>query len=438
MTTASHSSGVTWQGAQTVPIELSHQTSVWEEAYAWLALLPTLFIAIGGGISTDSSPVAFRFTAMAEDSVGRRLLRLGCSLLILFLLSTRIRELLKASAKAKLLLLFPVLAFASVLWSQSPPHTLVDASNLTLTTFFAIYVCLRYPGERLISFLVFTASIALLLSIVAVVAFPKVGIDFIQDDSWRGIFSQRNNCAAICVLFLILGLHYNPRLLSEQIMRWSVLVLSVLFIVMSGSRTGWILTVLALLFIAGLRLLLRMQSLDRLFFLMVAVVPTVLLVSFIATNFDQILALLDKDPTMTQRTVIWAEVLPSIAKHPLCGYGYSSFWTGLSGESMQTVLATGWLEGQAQDGYLDVLLQLGLLGLIPLAWAFVRAFKQAVGAIERRAADPSVQLAIILLPVIMVENVGESSFLLPLGIPWFYTLISLLILGLSQSHAEAV
>jgi exopolysaccharide production protein ExoQ len=437
MIMAGHSGSITWQQAHGLIRAKPRRDAIWTEAYAWLALLPTLFITVSGRIQTDSGPVAFRFTAMEEDSLARRLTRLGCALLVLFFVSTHFHGILAACKRAKLLLLFPALAFASAVWSQNPAHTLVDATNLFLTTLFAIYLYVRYPGQRMVSFLTFAASIALLLSALAVIAFPGVGIDAFQQDAWRGVFGQRNNCATVCSLFLALALHCRPRGLTERITRGSVLFLSVVFIVMSGSRTGWIVAALAVGLTLGLRLIAHMRSLDRLAFLMSLAIPTLLLVSFVATNFTQILALMDKDPTMTQRTVIWAEVLPSIARHPLQGYGYSSFWTGLSGESMQAVLTTGWMEGQAQDGYLDVLLQLGLIGLVPLAWALMRAFKQAAGALERRVANSLVRLAIVLLPLVMVENIGESSFLLPLGIPWFYVLISLLILNFSPGRVEA-
>jgi hypothetical protein len=38
-----------------------------------------------------------------------------------------------------------------------------------------------------------------------------------------------------------------------------------------------------------------------------------------------------------------------------------------------------------------------------------------------------------------MENIGESSFLLPLGIPWFYALIAFLVLTFSSRKlAEAI
>lgn len=415
-----------------------HRPLIWTEVCAWLALLPTLFITVSGRIQADSGPVAFRFTAMEEDSLSRRLARLGCSILILLLISTRFRAILKICKQAKLLFLLPGVAFVSTVWSQNPSHTLVDASNLMLTSLFAVYLYLRYPGERIISFLTFTASISLLLSMLAVILFPSVGIDAFQQNSWRGIFGQRNNCAAVCTFFLVLGLHYRARAFAEHLMRGAVLLLSIIFIVMSGSRTGWLLAALGVALTYGIRFVGRMRSLDRLGAFLVLVIPAVLLCAFVANNFNQILALMDKDPTMTQRTVIWAQVLPSIAKQPLHGYGYSSFWMGLNGESMQAVLTTGWMEGQAQDGYLDVLLQLGLIGLVPLVWTFVRAFGQAIAAMEHRIGSAIIRLAIVFLPLMLVENIGESSFLLPLGIPWFYTSISLLTLSFWRTHLEAV
>jgi len=412
--------------------------SIWTEVYAWVALLPALFITVSGRIQPDDGPVAFRFTAMEEDSLERRILRVACSLLIVFLVSTRFRAVLRACAKARLFLVLPFLAFASVLWSQSPIHTLVDAANLALTTLFAVYLYVRYPGRRLVEFLTFAAAVSLLISIFLVIAVPRIGIDAFQQDSWRGIFGQRNNCAAVCALYLVLALHDRTRTFAGQVFRAIVIVLSLVFIVMSGSRTGWALTLLAFALTTLVRFAARMRALDRLAFLMAVAIPTTLVVYLAATNFNELLAVMDRDPTLTQRTVIWAEVIPSIVKQPLHGYGYSAFWTGLHGESSHAVLVTRWMEGQAQNGYLDVLLQLGLLGLVPLIYMFVRGFLQAGKAFERLDVSPAVLLATVFLPMVLMENVGESSFLLPLGIPWFYALIAFLVLTFSsRKFAEA-
>jgi O-antigen ligase len=396
-----------------------------------------VFIAVGGWIQTESAPVAFRFTAMAQDSFAPRMTRVGCSILIVLLISTRLRETLSVCKKHLLLLLLPALAFLSAFWSQNPTHTLVDAVNLTLITLFAVYLFVRYPGERLIAFLSFAAAISLLMCVFAVVFMPGVGIDPYQEDAWRGVFGQRNNCAVICVCFLVVALHYRARVLDRQIVRWTVLILASLFIVMSGSRTGWALAAFAVALTVSIRLVQRTRRLDRVVVLMAIAVPVTALAMAVASNFTQTLALMDRDPTMTQRTVIWAEVLPSIAKRPLLGYGYAAFWNGLNGESTQTVLVTGWMEGQAQDGYLDLLLQLGLIGAVPLVWMFVRGAAQAWTGVQAPVGLRHAQMATVLLPLVLVENIGESSFLLPLAIPWFFTLLSLLVLARAAKRTEA-
>jgi exopolysaccharide production protein ExoQ len=413
------------------------ETSLWQQVSCWVALLPILFITASGRIETDSTPIAFRFTAMAEDSLSRRLVRLGCSVLIILLLSTRINGIISACRKSKLLLALNALAFISISWSQIPSHTLVDALNLLLTTLFAIYIYQRYPGERIVSLLNFAAFLSLLLCLLTVVVVPGVGIDGNQGDAWRGIFGQKNNCATACTLFLVVGLHTNVRGLIERVIRASVIVLSVIFIIMSASRTGWIVSVIAVALTYIVRLIVRFKFTDRVLALLLLLAPLTFAAVEISTNFNSILAMLDKDPTLTQRTIIWAQVLPSIAKHPFLGYGYSAFWAGLNGESMHAVLVTGWMEGQAQDGYLDVLLEVGLLGLVPLLVLFARALWQGVKLVERRDTNNAVLLAIVMIPLVLVENIGESSLLVPLGIPWFYVLISLAILGLSGDRAEA-
>jgi exopolysaccharide production protein ExoQ len=410
----------------------AEEQPLWTQVSAWLAVLPCLFIAVSGRISTESGPVAFRFTAMEEDSLARRVTRLGCSLLCMIFVARHYRTILEVCRRTKLILLLPAIAIMSALWSQNPSHTLVDAANLWVTTLFAVYLFVRYEGERLMQFLMLTALVALLLSMGAVVAFPSLGIDSYQQGAWRGIFGQRNNAAAVCVLFLVLAFQKVGRSLFDKAARGLVIVLSVLFIVMSGSRTGWLISALAIALSLGLRLLVKMRSLDRVLLLMLLTIPTVILGWFVATNFTSLLAAMDKDPTLTQRTVIWAEVIPSILKRPLLGYGYSSFWQGLNGESQHAVLTTGWMEGQAQDGYLDILLQVGLVGLIPLICVFARAFLRAARAIEQRVAGPLEKSAIILLILVLVENIGESSLLLPLGIPWFFALLSLLILTIRR------
>jgi O-antigen ligase len=82
------------------------------------------------------------------------------------------------------------------------------------------------------------------------------------------------------------------------------------------------------------------------------------------------------------------------------------------------------------------MLQLGLLGLVPLVWMLVRGLKQAARAINPLNTAP-VQMATVLLVVLIIVNVGETGFLVPMHLLWFYALLTLLILNGSRKREEA-
>ena len=73
----------------------------------------------------------------------------------------------------------------------------------------------------------------------------------------------------------------------------------------------------------------------------------------------------------------------SIAKRPLLGYGYQAFWLGLEGESYRVILAVSWVLAQAQNGFLDVMLEMGMLGLVIVLLVFGFAFRDGVVCLLR-------------------------------------------------------
>ena len=409
----------------------------WAEVSTWLALFIAFFTIVGGGIKLNYEPIAMRLTETAETSPTQLAAKCGGLLLMLLLMSTRVKELLSICREARFLLVLPAIAFASVAWSQSPGHTAAQAAALGMTTVFAVFLYVRFRGDQLICFLAGVAALALLACVFTVVFFPRIGIDSLQQDSWRGVFSQRNNCAVHCVCFFVIGLHYRARHLSGHVLRVTVLLLALLFIVMSGSRTGWLLTAFTFGVTYGLRFIQRLERRSRLLFLMTLTIPAGLAILLAAAHFNEFLGVIGKDPTMSQRTIIWQAVLAPIAKHPVVGYGYSAFWLGLVGESANTILITGWAEYQAQNGYLDVMLQLGLLGFVPLIWMLGRGLTQASRVLNPESTA-AVRMAAVLLLVLLVVNVGESGFLDPLNIIWFYSLLALLILDRSRKNAEVL
>ena len=66
--------------------------------------------------------------------------------------------------------------------------------------------------------------------------------------------------------------------------------------------------------------------------------------------------------TLSGRAFIWPQVGYFILQRPLAGYGYEAFWTPSRIETISE--APGWGLREAHNGYLEMLLWLGLIGLV--------------------------------------------------------------------------
>jgi len=81
--------------------------------------------------------------------------------------------------------------------------------------------------------------------------------------------------------------------------------------------------------------------------------------------------LLGKDATLTDRTLLWSELL-KVDINPLFGTGFESFWLG---DRFRNFAESRWWQpNQAHNGYLETYLNLGLVGLFLLIGLFIATF----------------------------------------------------------------
>lgn len=81
-------------------------------------------------------------------------------------------------------------------------------------------------------------------------------------------------------------------------------------------------------------------------------------------DFPAVAGAIFGDPTLTKRTEIWAFALSKLPDRLLAGHGFEVFW-GAGPESPSLRDAPGWIQKMphAHNGYIDVILQTGLVGL---------------------------------------------------------------------------
>jgi len=86
-----------------------------------------------------------------------------------------------------------------------------------------------------------------------------------------------------------------------------------------------------------------------------------------------------RDPTFTGRTVIWNAVL-SAKTNPLLGTGYETFWLGP--RLLHVWAQTGAGINEAHNGYLDVYLNLGLVGLLLVVGFLIASYRNICSGLK--------------------------------------------------------
>jgi O-antigen ligase len=177
---------------------------------------------------------------------------------------------------------------------------------------------------------------------------------------------------------------------------------------------------------------------DALFTAMIVCGSFAMIAYAVYANAALLLPAVGKDPTLSERTVIWAAVWTTIAKQPILGYGYGAFWTGLQGPSLNIVLISGWALAQAQNGFLDLWLQVGVAGVLLILLATVQAARDALQCFRGSREDHYVRWCIVVIVTTLVYNTGESSLGM-VQLVWFLFLLA--CIGLKQArmakHSES-
>jgi O-antigen ligase len=122
-----------------------------------------------------------------------------------------------------------------------------------------------------------------------------------------------------------------------------------------------------------------------------------------------------RDPTLTDRTKIW-KLLLTMDTNPMLGTGYESFWLG-------SRLLTVWSQfrglNEAHNGYLEVYLNLGMVGLLMLGAFLIVTYSRVGKLLKRFESFGSLSLAFwTVLIFYSITEVGFRS-----GLMWFAFLL---------------
>ena len=395
-------------------------TPFWSRASTWGLLLPLLYFALDGVSPFVNSGVNMRAVQTSSsggvlfDRLSNLLIFAGCMIFVI----RRHHSVSALSLQMKLVSSFPILALLLSPVSQQITRTLSCDMVLLGGILLIFYIMSRYTLNEVLELFLVLGTGTIVASILFAIALPQYGRDLLggHSSAWKGIFSAKNYLGNMALFFLTVAVSYRPRTSFFRSLRISQIFFCLLAIAFSRAATSYLLTAVYIAYALTLKMVRGFRKKDYFvaFILLFVGFAAVAVVMILQPDF--LISLLGKDATLTGRTEIWDAVMGSIAKQPLFGYGYQAFWLGFKGESYRIILTVTWALGQAQNGFLDVTLEMGIVGLIVVLLLFGFAFRDGVSCLLRSHDQGQLRavewyMAIVILTTIY--NLDESFLFEP-------------------------
>jgi exopolysaccharide production protein ExoQ len=339
---------------------------------------------------------------------------LAAGLVVLVARRRRVITLLRGNAP---LLIFLGYCLISVVWSDYP--------------FVAFKRWIKAIGDLVMVLILFTDAhptaatkrlfarggfLLIPLSILFIRYYPSIGraySDWTGDPYNIGVATGKNGLGFVCLIFGLGSLWFlletirrgdRGHKLGPILAHGGILVLTLWLFHMAHSATSFSCFLIGGVLMAATRLRLVIRKPALIYFISLTLLFVVVYGLFLNPGAGLTEAV-GRDSTLTGRTALWGLVLP-MAGNRFLGVGYESFWLG---PRLEQIWKMNWEHpNQAHNGYLEVYLDLGWVGLLLLGFVIVYGYR---GAIRSLRWNPELgRLKLALLIVALIYNLTEHAF----------------------------
>ncbi|AJE02800.1 O-antigen ligase family protein [Geobacter pickeringii] len=259
------------------------------------------------------------------------------------------------------MVLYLVLALASVAWAEDPALTVRRFIAFAMMFIAIVAVVSRLPATTMMEFLVAVTSAYMAVGLCAELASGAFH-PFQAGYRFSGLYHP--NAVGVDCAFLIIAAFSAECRGRRRWLLWGAGAAGFALLILSRSRTSLACALVAL----AARWLLTARLSRKLIFLGLSgwLLCVVFLVFgdalFPAIGKMFLLGRGDSDVrTLTGRTDLWEELLFYARQRPLLGYGFGGFW-GVR-HVYEVSASQGWSVGIGHSTYIDQVLELGIAGL---------------------------------------------------------------------------
>jgi len=331
----------------------------------------------------------------------------------------------------------------SCLWSDIPFISFKRWSRELIAVVMAFIVATEPDSRKALESL-FRRIIYMLIpfSYILINYFGEYGRIYVHHQGllmWVGVTSHKNQLCQLCffaAFFLIWTIIRRKQGRDTSAVRYQtyfeVFILFLTFWLMGGpqhilaySATSTIALVVGLSVFIWLSWRKKSGAILGTNILLVFIV--IIFIYGLVTPFVGKLSLIDpsssvgREETLTGRTSVWNQLVPVAMSRPIIGSGFGGFWTTEARELYSI--------SDSHNGYLAVLLEMGLFGLLLYAIFILSSFRKAQRMIIQDF-DWGV-LWICFLLMVVTHNIAESS------LNTFMSRLTALILFLTVSSTKA-
>jgi exopolysaccharide production protein ExoQ len=306
----------------------------------------------------------------------------------------------------------------SVIWANSPVASFKRWFK-ELGNIFVLLVILteENPEEALRAVFVRCAYVLLPMSLILIRYFPNLGRYYSRGGGLEvvGVTLQKNSLGALVVVtgFILLWdlvIVYTDRRGEPRRkrrydlgVRAVVLIMGVWLLMLSNSKTSLLCLMLGSgMLIAG-RLPFFRFRLGTLGALVIGGLVGFFVLDQLLGIKEFVVSSLGRDMTFTGRTDVW-RVLLGLNTDPIFGTGFMSFWDD---KEYQAKLPN-WIAHSAHNGYLEIYLAGGILGLTALGVMLLGLGGRLVSGLSGGGDYAVMRFAIFLM--LLIANFSESNF----------------------------
>jgi exopolysaccharide production protein ExoQ len=317
--------------------------------------------------------------------------------------------------------LWPLLlvVLLSGIWSLNPDVSNEGSREVLQMIGFGWFIATRFSlVEQLRLFTVCFGSGAILSLLVAAIV-PSAGRHILHHiGAFKGIYDYKNTLGSMMVMGMVSFSLLTARSWWGQIYRVGGFGLCLLLMLLSTSKTSLVLTFSLLVLISFYRNF-RWRGRQTIIFLDFAILGLACTAFFVLENWVVLVSGLGKDPSMSGRTKIWGSMLHEIAQRPWFGFGRAVFWNRPSEYAIRAgeAVAFRYLPPHGHNGYLDLLMDVGFVGLGLFLVAFAIAYRRSL-RLAYAAQRSENYWPIAFLTFFAMNNLTESYLMRMVNLYW--------------------